>query len=151
MQWGVASVKIKRFTGVRKMKKAVFSLIVLLVLGFVVMGCATTTGKTIEQTTLVISGLTGSRIQAFTYPEGKGGIPSATVGSSNQTNIVGGVATIPLRKVNTSSPWTGNGGVYDIIINIDAAYPPYRINSKKLETGEISIPFSAFTAYRYKD
>jgi hypothetical protein len=100
---------------------------------------------------LVISGLTGSKIQAFAYPEGKGGTPSATIGSSYQTNIADGVATIPMVKVNASSPWTGNGGVYDVIIDIDAAYPPYRINSKKLETGEISIPFSDFTAYRYKD
>jgi alkylation response protein AidB-like acyl-CoA dehydrogenase len=133
------------------MRKSVFGLIVLLVLGFVLVGCATTNTGNKEQTTLVITELTGSKIQAFAYTEGKGGTPSATIGSSYETPIVDGVATIPLVKVNTSSPWTGNGGVYDVIIDIDAAYPPYKINSKKLETGEISIPFSDFTAYRYND
>jgi hypothetical protein len=125
---------------------------VMLIIGFVFIGCETTgSSNTAEQTTLVITGLTGSKIQSFTYPEGKGGTSSATIGSSKLTNIVGGVATIPLVKVNTSRPWTGNGGVYDIIIDIDAQYPPYRINSKKLDSGEVSIPFTDFTAYNWKN
>jgi hypothetical protein len=133
------------------MRKVVFGLMVLVVFGLL-FGCATTgtTGKTTKQTTLIITGLTGSKIQGFTYPEGKGGVSNLTVGSSIKTDIVGGTATIPMIRVDTTSPWNGNGGVYDIIIDIDDAYPPYRLNSKKLDTGEISIPFSDFTAHNYK-
>jgi hypothetical protein len=120
----------------------------LLVFGFMFAGCATTNTGNKEQTTLVISGLAGSnKIQGWAYTEGKGGTPSATVGSSFRTDIVNGIGTIPLVKVNTSGSWTGNGGVYDIIIEIDydTTGSRYIIRSKKLETGEVPIALSEFT------
>jgi hypothetical protein len=129
------------------MRKAVFGLIVLFAFGFVFAGCATTNGKPIEQTTLVITGLTGSKIQGWTYPEGKGGTSSATLGGSRRIDIINGIATMPLIQVNNPSPWSGNGGVYDIIIEVDydTTGSRYIIRSKKLETGEVSIALTDFT------
>jgi hypothetical protein len=67
---GVCSVKNKAFNGVLKMRKAVFGFAVLLVFGFMVLGCDNGTTSDIETTTTKFEGTwTASNVNVSELPE----------------------------------------------------------------------------------